>query len=257
VRHDIYAALKRCLAEDRSAVVATVLTGPLAGRQLLIEANGPRLGSLGSAALDDRIAGVVRSQIPLRQRSEKIESALDGARVEVFIDVHLPRPQLVAIGAVHVAVPLVSFARIMGFRTVVIDPRSAFATRDRFQLADALIADWPDAAFASVQLTDNTFVAVLSHDPKIDNPALFHALRSQVPYIGALGSTKTHQKRVEALRAEGFGPEDIARIHAPIGLDIGGRRAEDVALAIIAEIAAVRQGTRSRFGSVSNKSPLS
>lgn len=248
MRGDVHAALRRCLKDERTAVLATILSGPHAGFQMLVEATGATHGDLGTPALNDQAVAWMRNRPPLVERSEKVEMTMDGGTVEVFLDPQLPRPQLVVVGAVHVAVPLVTLARMLGFRTVVIDPRPVFASPERFAHADELHVEWPQDVFGRLRLTDNTCLTVLSHDPKIDIPALTVGLRASLPYIGALGSPKTQRKRVEMLAAEGFSPDDIARVRSPIGLDLGGRRAEEVALAIMAEIVAVKQGTRDRFG---------
>ena len=137
---------------------------------------------------------------------------------------------------------LIHFANRLGFRTLVIDPRTAFATPERFAHADELIAEWPQEALARVKLDAATYVAVLSHDLKIDTPALVAALDSPARYIAALGSKKTHAKRVAALREAGVADEAIGRIRSPIGLDLGGRRAEEIALSVIAEIVAASHG---------------
>jgi xanthine dehydrogenase accessory factor len=163
--------------------------------------------------------------------------------VELFFDVHPPPPKLVIVGAVHVAIPLVTFARPLGFRTIVIDPRSAFATVERFAAADELLCEWPQKAMPEVGLNEASYVAVLSHDLKIDLPALEAALRSPARYIGALGSRKTHAKRLAALTEMGFAAAEIDRIHSPIGLDLGGgRRAEEIALSVIAEVVKASHG---------------
>ena len=145
-------------------------------------------------------------------------------------------------GAVHIAAALVTYAHTLGFYTIVIDPRTAFVTSERFPHADELIPRWPDVVFAEAVLDENACVVVLTHDEKIDNPALAMALRSPARYIGALGSRRTHAKRVAALKALGLEDAQIARIHAPVGLDIGARRPEEIALAIMAEIVAVMNG---------------
>lgn len=248
MNREIYDALRRALAEERHVVLATVVGGPGTGRQLLVQPDVGLLGDLGSPALNALVAARA-AEIGARLGCEKTSVTADGTAVDVFIETHGPRPQLVIVGAVHVAVPLVHFARLLGFRTVVVDPRSAFATRERFPHADELIVDWPDRAFASVRFHAGTCVAVLSHDMKIDVPALALALRQPLAYVGALGSRKTRQKWRAALEAAGVPAHEIDRIRAPIGLDLGGRRAEEVALAIVAEIVAVtRGGTAARTG---------
>ncbi len=168
----------------------------------------------------------------------------EGGKWDIFIEVHPPRPKLVVVGAVHVAAALVSFASTLGFRTVVVDPRTAFATPERFAHADELRTDWPGEALSALGIDENTYIALLSHDLKLDLPALEVALPSPARYVGALGSKRTHRKRVEALEEKGFSAEAIERIHNPIGLDLGGRRAEEIAVAILAEMIAVNHGKR-------------
>lgn len=168
--------------------------------------------------------------------------APDGSLVPVFLEVFARPPVLVIIGAVHIATALVPLARQLGYRTVVADGRQAFLTRDRFPEADELVPQWPEEAFRRVAITPATYVAVLSHDPKFDEPALRIALRSPAPYVGAIGSRKTQAKRRERLLAEGFTAADLARLHGPIGLDLGGRSPAETALAIMAQITAVRYG---------------
>ena len=239
---EIWDELDRALAAEEMAAVATVVAGPGVGRQLLLRPTGAGPGGLGDAGLDaaaERLAGEAFAAFACRRA---VVSA-GGQEVEIFLDVHPPPPKLIVVGAVHVAVALVGFAARLGFRTVVIDPRSAFATAERFAEADELICDWPAEAMAGLGLNEATYVAVLSHDLKIDLPALEAALRSPARYIGALGSRKTHAKRVAALTESGFTADEIGRIHSPIGIDLGGgRRAEEIALSVIAEIVRASHG---------------
>jgi xanthine dehydrogenase accessory factor len=149
---------------------------------------------------------------------------------------------LVIIGAIHIAIPLHRLARLMGYRVTVVDARAKFASRDRFPEADELIVAWPDEAMGKLDIDSSTYVVVLTHDPKFDLPALRSVLGKDAGYIGAIGSRKTNQNRFDALRAEGFTEEQLARVHGPIGLDLGSRGAEETALGILAEITAVRFG---------------
>lgn len=161
---------------------------------------------------------------------------------DVFIE-QLRRPaQLVIIGAIHIAIPLHRLAKLMGYRVTVVDARAKFATRERFPEADELIVAWPDEAMRELVIDSSTYVVILTHDPKFDLPALRSVLKSRPGYIGAIGSRKTNQNRFDALRKEGFTEEQLARVHGPIGLDLGGRGAEETALGILAEITAVRFG---------------
>jgi xanthine dehydrogenase accessory factor len=161
---------------------------------------------------------------------------------DLFVEPFRRPAHLVIIGAIHIAIPLHRLAKLMGYRVTVIDARKKFATKDRFPEADELILAWPDEAMKKVRIDNSTFVVVLTHDPKFDLPALRSVLKEDAGYIGAIGSRKTNQNRFDALRAEGFTEEQLARVHGPIGLDLGGRGAEETALGILAEITAVRFG---------------
>ena len=161
---------------------------------------------------------------------------------DVFIE-PLRRPaHLVIIGAIHIAIPLHRLAKLMGYRVTVVDARAKFATNERFPDADELIVAWPDEAMSRLVIDNSTYVVILTHDPKFDLPALRSVLKKDAGYIGAIGSRKTNQNRFDALRQEGFTEEELARVHGPIGLDLGGRGAEETALGILAEITAVRYG---------------
>jgi xanthine dehydrogenase accessory factor len=149
---------------------------------------------------------------------------------------------LVIIGAIHIAIPLHRLARLMGYRVTVVDARAKFATKERFPEADELVVAWPDEAMSRLEVDSSTYVVVLTHDPKFDLPALRSVLGKDAGYIGAIGSRKTNQNRFDALRGEGFTEEQLARVHGPIGLDLGGRGAEETALGILAEITATRFG---------------
>lgn len=228
VRPDVLEA-----ARSRSDAAATsVIAGPLPlGRSpLSLDGVLERARSEAIAAGESRIA-----QVP----------TADG-EATVFFEVFPRRPTLLLIGAVHVAEALVRLAGPLGYRTVVVDGRDALLTRERFPDADELILGWPDEAFRRVAVDAATSVCVLSHDPKFDDPALRLALRSPAAYVGAIGSGKTQAARRERLRAEGFGEAELGKLHGPIGLDLGGRSPAEIALAILAEITAVRHGRRGR-----------
>lgn len=169
----------------------------------------------------------------------------EGAEVEVFLEVFARRPKLVIFGGVHIAVALVPMARQLGYYTVVADGRQAFLARERFPEADELLLAWPEEAFRKIGLDRATYICLLSHDPKFDEPAMELALRSPAAYIGAIGSKKTQAARRERLKGQGFSEEDLARVHGPIGLDLGGRSPAETALAILAEMTAVRYGGQS------------
>ena len=155
-----------------------------------------------------------------------------------FIAVHNPPLRLVVVGAVHIAQPLLTIARACGYAPTLIDPRAAFGSADRFP-GETILEDWPDEALQSLSPDTRTAIVTLTHDPKLDDPALRIALRSPVFYIGALGSKKTHARRLDRLTAAGFTAAEIARIHAPVGLDIGARTPSEIAVSIMAQIIAI------------------
>lgn len=155
----------------------------------------------------------------------------------LFVNVYAPTARLVIIGAVHISQALAPLAQSLGYDVFVIDPRTSFASEERFP-GIRLFADWPDVALPPLRIDRYTAVAALTHDPKIDDPALLHALARDCFYIGALGSRKTHAKRVDRLKAAGFSEEAVARIHAPIGLAIGAVSPREIAVSIMAEVTA-------------------
>jgi xanthine dehydrogenase accessory factor len=164
---------------------------------------------------------------------------MDVAGEEWFMNVVPPRPRLLIVGAVHIARALVAFAKQLGFETIVVDPRSAYA---QFEAEpDALIHNWPQDAFKEIKLDEDTYAVALTHDPKIDDAAIELLLNTNVAYIGALGSPKTQAKRRDALQEKGFTEEQLARVHGPVGLDIGAENPEEIALAVIAEVTKVRR----------------
>ena len=171
-----------------------------------------------------------KGDFPDRFRSDK--SGFEG---EEFVAIHNPPLKLIVVGAVHITQPLLVMARLAGYDPVLVDPRAAFGSKARFPNED-IIDDWPDEALKAQGLDARTAVVTLSHDPKIDDPALTVALRSDAFYIGSLGSTRTHAKRVDRLKAAGFSDAEIARIHAPVGLDIGSKSPAEIALSIMAQI---------------------
>lgn len=237
----VYESLKRSLDNQELVALATVVAGAGLGRKLLVWPDGRTEGDLGAGGLNEQI---VRHSADLLadQRSGRVSLDVAGEPVDVFVDVHPPPPKLIVVGAVHIAIPLVAFGKELGFRTSVVDARSAFATEERFAHADELILKWPAKALAEMDVNAASYVVVLTHDEKLDNPALKTALESPARYVGALGSTRTHAKRVEKLKAEGVTDEQLARIHAPIGLNLGARRPEEIAVSIMAEIVAVSHG---------------
>jgi len=185
---------------------------------------------------DSVSADPLAAELEAALRSGKSGAAtVDG--VDYFLTVQTPSPRLTLIGAVHISQALAPMARIAGLDVTIIDPRTAFATPERFPDTPVL-AQWPDEALAGAPLDRYTAICLLTHDPKIDDPALMIALRANCFYIGALGSKKTHATRIDRMRAQGFGDAALARIHAPIGLDIGAVSPAEIAVSIVGEIIA-------------------
>ena len=229
-----YGLVRDALKAERSVAVTTVINGPAeaVGRKLAISADGRTAGDLGDPIDRETRAALADG------RSRRVTIGED----EIFVDVLLPSPRLVVVGGVHIAVALVKLAQALGWRTVLVDPREAFGNRSRFPDVDDIVWDWPDAALAKLALNENTAVAVLTHDPKLDDPAVSAALASPAFYVGALGSSRTQEKRRKRLLAAGLTEGTLARLHAPIGLDLGGRAPEEIALSVMAQIVAARHG---------------
>lgn len=177
------------------------------------------------------------AEIRSRLRSDR-SGILDDGEQALFVRCHVAAPRLVVVGAVHIAQALAPMAAIAGYEVIVVDPRRAFATPERLP-GVSMSTEWPDAALARIGIDARTAVVTLSHDPKLDDPALAAALRSPAFYIGALGSTRTHARRIERLTEAGLGDE-VHRIHAPIGLDLGGRAPAEIAAATLAQLIQVR-----------------
>jgi len=229
---DIYAATRDPILANGSVTAVTVIGGPdgLVGRKLAVS------GDVVRGSIDPQLDMTVVELAG--QTRQAMRYSLPG-EVELFIDVMRPSPALIMVGGAHVAIALAQMARILGYRTIVVDPRRAFGSEARFPDVDQLIQAWPDKAFAEHSITHDSAVVTLSHDPKLDDPALRAALNSDAFYIGALGSRKTTAKRRERLVEMGFNDAQLARIHAPVGLEIGADSPEEIALAIMAQIVAV------------------
>jgi xanthine dehydrogenase accessory factor len=228
----------RVAAEDGRATLVTVVEGDEPGAKLLVRVDGTTDGGLGDAVLE-RIAVEAADELMWAERSElrRVDET------SLFIDVTAPAPRLVIFGAVDYAAALCRLAGAAGWRPFVCDPRSQFATRERFPEAENVIAGWPEEALASLGGIDRaTYIAVLTHDPKLDDAALTIALRSDAPYVGAMGSRRAQAKRRERLLASGMDEELLDRVAAPIGLDLGAVTPEETALSIMAEVVAVRNG---------------
>jgi xanthine dehydrogenase accessory factor len=228
----------RIAADDGRAALVSVVRGGDTTAKLLVRADGATTGSLGDPELH-AAAVAAADELMWAERSELREVG----DVALFVDVTAPAPRLVIFGAVDYAAALCRLARAAGWRPFVCDPRSQFATPERFPEAEEVIAAWPKDAFARVGGIDRaTYIAVLTHDPKLDDAALVLALRSEAPYVGAMGSRRAQAQRRERLLAAGLEEELLERVAAPIGLDLGALTPEETALSIMAEVVAVRHG---------------
>jgi xanthine dehydrogenase accessory factor len=242
----LFPLLRDYLQKDQSVALATVVRGSaeLLGLKALIPAEGEPAGPLLETPLREALLQEAHHLMAERTSATRRYPPLPvgGEEIEVFYDVHRPPPRLIIVGGVHIASDLIYFAKPLGFRTYLVDPRTAFATPERFPNVDELSHQWPDEALPEIGLTRETSIVVVTHDPKLDDPALMVALPSQAGYIGALGSLKTHAQRVKRLLEYGLTQEQVDRLRAPIGLDIGGRTPAEIALSIMAEIVATRNG---------------
>lgn len=247
----VYESLRDALRAREAVVLATVVAGPGTGGKLLV---GPRRepeGTLGDPELDRIVA---------RDALGELESGLTATRhygprgearervVEVFIESFAPAPRLVIFGAVDFTAALARGGKLLGFHVIVCDARPVFATQARFPMADEVVNEWPDRYLESIgdRLGPRDAVCVLTHDAKFDVPAIVAALSTRVGYLGAMGSRRTHALRVERLVELGVTEEGLARVLAPIGLDLGARTPEETAIAICAEIVATRSGRAAR-----------
>lgn len=241
-----HARLTECIARQEMVALVTALNGDWIGQRLLVWPEGRTQGELGNRLVRDSAVEAAIDRFK-SQDPAQVELPISQGKVPIFIEVYTPKPRLIIIGAAHLSIPLVELAHTLGFYTMVIDARSAFATPQRFPHVDELIVEWPASALKRLPLDESSYIAFLSHDEKLDYPALQVALNSRARYIGALGSRKTHNKRIQALRDAGVSEEKLNCIHAPIGLDIGAIQPDEIALSILAEIVAARHGSPSQL----------
>ena len=228
--------LKGKLLANERAVAVTITRGPekLLGEKIAFS----RSGELTGAALI-----TLGEQLKRAAGNQTRSATVDiGDGVEAFVDVFPPATTLIIVGGVHVGVALARLAKIVGYRTVVIDPRKTFGNAERFPEVDRLMQVWPDEAYGTMELTAETAVAILTHDPKLDDPALAGALRSPAFYIGALGSARAQAQRRARLQQLGFSEAELARIHGPIGLDLRAATPEEIGLSVLSEIVALTRG---------------
>lgn len=256
---------QRALAEDRAIATATIVKGPhdLVGYKLMLDAHGvvktlevsednhPEVNANRTSEVYEALLTAAQSALQ-QGTSQRVElPTLDswvetGTRtLEAFIEVILPKPTLVIVGGVHIAVALTTMAKTLDYRVVIVDPRSAFGHETRFPHADQIVKEYPHKAFETLPITRSTAIVTLTHDAKFDDPALKIALSSPAFYVGALGGRKTHEARRARLLAAGLTEAQMNRLYAPIGLDIGTTTPEEIALATMAQIVAARSSSRS------------
>lgn len=243
----VYERWRSAVSAEEPVVLATVVEGPGAGAKVLVSADGEITGALGDADLQrvvvrDALGELAAGRTGVRHYGPRGQANEDA--VTVFVESFSPPPRMIVLGAVDFTAALVRVAKVLGYRVTVCDARPVFATERRFPSADAVVVDWPHRLLAELgpSLGPLDAVCVLTHDAKFDVPALVEALRSDAGYVGAMGSRRTHEDRVRRLREAGVDDAGLARVRAPIGLDLGARTPEETAVAICAEIIAVRTG---------------
>ena len=248
---EIYDALRDRLRAEEPVALATVVAGPHIGAKLLVQPAGEARGSLGDPDLDRVVARDARGQLEAALTATRHYGPHGEARertVEVFIEAFAPPPRMIIFGAVDFTAALAGAAKLLGYRVTVCDARAVFATPQRFRMADEVVNDWPQRYLVKVrdELGPRDAVCVLTHDHKFDVPAIIAALDTDVGYVGAMGSRRTHADRLTRLRDEGVDDDALSRVMAPIGLDLGARTPEETAVSICAEIIALRTGRRAR-----------
>ena len=234
---ELFKSLHSVLVDEQSAVLLTVVKGTdeILGREMLLKDDGSVTGAI-SDDLNESAKQLARETLTSGE-SQRLKL---NDEVEVFAEVILPPPTLIAVGGVHITIALMALAKTLGYRTVVIDPRTAFGNEARFPNVDQLIQLWPDDAFQQIPITRSTAVAMLTHDPKLDDPALKIILPSPAFYVGALGSKTTQAKRRQRLLEDGLTEAQLNRLYGPIGLEIEAHTPEEIAMSIMAEIVAAR-----------------
>ena len=249
----VYETLAARLRANAPTALVVVIDGPHVGATMLVAPGVPAAGSLGDADLDrvaarDALGELEAGRTGVRhygpQGQTTPEDLADSPTVRVFVESFAPPPRMVIFGAVDFTGALGRVAKVLGYHVTVCDARKVFATARRFPMADEVMVAWPDEVFAAVgaSLGPRDAVCILTHDPKFDVPAIQGALRTNVGYIGVMGSRKTHAKRLERLAEVGLRGDELARVMSPIGLDIGARTPEETAISICGEIIARRTG---------------
>jgi xanthine dehydrogenase accessory factor len=243
LEESLFQSLSACIQGNKPLVVAMAVRGPdnVLGQSLLV-CDGVSVYNELDEKFKRQSIEVARKCLS-EERSQQVQLTSAGEeKIDLFFDVMLPSPTLVIVGGVHIAITLSKIAKVLGYRTILVDPRAAFGNLDRFPHVDELIQEWPKEAFAKIELDRATAVTVLTHDPKIDDPALKITLSSPAFYIGVLGSQNTQAKRRKRLMEAGVSELQLNRLHGPIGLDIGAETPEEIALAVMAEIVVESRG---------------
>lgn len=235
---DWLGAIEHNLAAEILFAEATVLPGDgAAGTKMLVYPDGSHDGEFQPPELQAQVIADAR-----RLMQQEISTTRTYGDVQVYIEIFAPPPKLIIVGGVHTAIPLSQFAKLLGFRVTIVDGRGRFATRERFPNVDEIIVEWPDEALPKLKVDKSTYVVILTHDPKFDLPALKALSTMQPRYIGAMGSRETRRQHMDQLRAEGVPEEFLRTVYGPVGLDLGARTPEEMALSVMAEIIAVRYG---------------
>lgn len=229
-------ALAELALNDNFGVTVTFLEGERIGEKAMLDGFGEVLYRSPELS-DDRL-----SALKVIAADAKKSGVTTMADARVMVDMQIERPHLILVGGVHVAIPLQAMARQVGFRVSIVDPRAAFASEERFPDVANILHSYPDKALPQLGLDRSSYLAVLTHDPKIDDRALTTALPANIPYVGVLSSGRTHRQRVARLKEAGLSDELISQIRTPIGIDIGASTPEEIAVCILAEIIAVRNG---------------
>ncbi len=232
------------LAEHSPVAIATVVEGPGTGGKVLVTPED-HTGTAGNGDLDRAIVEAARGMLEGGRTGMRHYGARGQRRMEdvtVFIQSFAPPPRMYVFGAIDFASAVARMGKFMGYRVTVCDARAVFATRERFPTADEIVVAWPDEFLETAEVDGRTVICVLTHDPKFDVPVLKAALATPAGYIGAMGSRRTHNNRTARLKEEGVTDEQLARISSPVGLDIGARTPEETAVAIAAEVIALRAG---------------
>ncbi|HLW37895.1 MAG TPA: XdhC family protein [Candidatus Eremiobacteraceae bacterium] len=228
------------LQKGAAFAICTVVRPPQAAGAKVVLAADSGFVAASHAAPQALVASSELAQAARRQISEGVSRTVAVGEHEVFIDVCIPSPRLLIVGAVHIAMALCAMATLSGFEVTVIDPRPTLNDRERFPKAKELRVGWPEDELPQLRMDDNTYVAVLTHDEKFDDPTILYALPRATRYVGAIGSKKTQALRRERLAAAGLSTEQIGRLRGPIGLDIGAQTPEEIAVAILSEMIAAK-----------------